>query len=162
MDFLAWNVELCYRTVSGFDLNHPVFGTSRPFAFPPKQMQKNSDKIMLFMHMSNFSILTQPPMSVTKETILILATAFPESLGTCVLHEPPALFRRLWSVVSPFIDPRTVAKIFILTGDVSDGSKNDTLMRDVIGDDWKIITGHPCTSLCIYVHDRRPPFHRDE
>lgn len=41
----------------------------------------------------------------------------------------------------PFIDPKTAAKMVFITGDVSDGSANDKLLRELIGDDWKVLTG---------------------
>ena len=48
---------------------------------------------MLFMHLTEFSIFNNPPMKVTKETIIILGVAFPESLGVCVLLNPPVCVR---------------------------------------------------------------------
>ncbi len=42
--------------------------------------------------MTEFSIFNQPAMAVTRETITILATAFPESLGNAVFINPPAYF----------------------------------------------------------------------
>jgi hypothetical protein len=40
-----------------------------------------------------------------------------------------------------FIDPKTVSKLIFIAGDVSDGSENDSKLREVIGDDWKVLTG---------------------
>lgn len=96
---------------------------------------------MLFMHMTEFSMFNNPPMKVTKETITILSVAFPESLGTCVIMNAPAAFRLLWSAVSGFIDPKTKSKVFLLSGDISDGSANDETMRRIVGDSWKELTG---------------------
>ena len=69
MEYLAFNMELCVRTAA--------------------LVGRRCDKIMLLMHMSDFSIFNQPPMAVTKETITIVATSFPEFLGTCVILNPP-------------------------------------------------------------------------
>ena len=118
MQFLAYNMSLCERTA-----------------------QSPADKIMLFMHMTEFSFFNQPPMAVTLETITILSVSFPESLGTCVIMNPPAAFRILWNAVSGFIDPRTKSKIFLLSGDISDGSANDQVMRRIVGPNWKVLTG---------------------
>ena len=118
MEFLAWNMELCMRTA-----------------------QASADKVMLFMHMTEFSLFNQPPMSVTQETLTILSTAFPESLGTCVVFNPPAYFRVFWKTISRFIDPKTASKVFLLSGDISSGSQNDDLMNNVIGSEWKQLTG---------------------
>lgn len=91
--------------------------------------------------MTDFSIFNQPPMSVTQETLTILSTAFPESLGTCVVFRPPAYFRVFWNAISRFIDPKTASKVYLLSGDISTGSENDMLMKKLIGNDWRIMTG---------------------
>lgn len=39
------------------------------------------------------------------------------------------------------MDPRTVAKVVIISGDVSDGSENDKKLRALIGDNWRVLTG---------------------
>ena len=118
MQFLAWNMEFCRRTA-----------------------QAPADKIMLFMHLTDFSFFNQPPMAVTKETITILSIAFPESLGTCVILNAPAAFRLFWNAVSRLIDPKTRSKVFMLSGDISDGSKNDNMMQQIVGPNWKKLTG---------------------
>lgn len=58
-----------------------------------------------------------------------------------IAYRPPGLFKTFFNSVKPFIDPKTAAKMVFITGDVSDGSANDKLMRDLIGDDWKVLTG---------------------
>jgi len=121
MEFLAFNMELCQRTAL-------LAG-------------KGADKIMLFLHMTEFSMFNQPPMSVTKETIMVMSTAFPESLGTAVIYNPPVYFTTFWNLVTPFIDPNTKAKVIFMRGDISDGSSNDKLMKTIIGDNWKVLTG---------------------
>ena len=40
-----------------------------------------------------------------------------------------------------FIDPKTASKVFLLSGDISSGSQNDDLMNNVIGSEWKQLTG---------------------
>ena len=39
------------------------------------------------------------------------------------------------------IDPKTVSKILFINGDVSDGSENDIKLKNVIGENWKVLTG---------------------
>ena len=39
------------------------------------------------------------------------------------------------------IDPHTVSKVTFIRGDVSDGSSNDLLLKNIIGDNWKELTG---------------------
>ena len=118
MRFLAWNMELCYRT-----------------------MQGGSDKICLFMHLNNFSFFNNPPMESTKETIQILCNNYPESLGSCVIYQPPAFFSGVYSAVKFLIDPKTRSKFHFINGDVSTGSLNDRKLCYLIGDNWRTITG---------------------
>tara|TARA_A100001015_G_C14993544_1_gene715120 strand:- start:1509 stop:1892 length:384 start_codon:yes stop_codon:yes gene_type:complete len=66
---------------------------------------------------------------------------FPERMGHCICYKGPAYFTTFFNLVKPLIDPKTVSKIRFINGDVSDGSNNDTLLRDIIGDNWKEITG---------------------
>lgn len=121
IDNLAYNMELCQRTAL-------LAG-------------RGADKIMVFMHMTEFSMFNQPPMAVTKETLTILSVAFPESLGCMVILNPPPYFTMFWNIIYSLIDPKTRDKVFMLRGSITDGSPNDLLMRQVIGEDWKALTG---------------------
>jgi len=51
------------------------------------------------------------------------------------------MFTTVFNTVKALIDPRTRNKVIFLNGDVSEGSANDKLMRMVIGDNWKKLTG---------------------
>ena len=100
-----------------------------------------ADKMCLLMHLEAFSFLNNPPMHVTRETIKMLVTCYAERLGTCVLYQPPRAFALVWAGVKHLVDPKTRAKIVFVRGDVSDGAPNDRLLRYLIGDDWKALTG---------------------
>ena len=119
IEYLAWNMELCYRTMD----------------------RSRSDKIMLLMHLTSFSIFNNPPPAVTKETIQILSGSFPESLGVCILLDAPGYFRTFYAMIKNFVDPKTLSKVIFITGDITDGSPNDMQLRDVIGDNWRELTG---------------------
>jgi hypothetical protein len=109
--------------------------------FTCREMPKNIDKYNIFMHLENFSFFSIPPLSATTETIHMLCNCFPERLGHCIAYRPPGLFKTFFNSVKPFIDPKTVSKMIFITGDVSDGSENDKYLRDLVGDDWKVLTG---------------------
>jgi hypothetical protein len=102
--------------------------------FSIKMMPKNVDKFLIFMHLENFSFFNMPP----------------------------GIFRTFFDTVKGFLDPRTVSKMVFITGDVSDGSANDILLRSLIGDDWKVMTGaeqpvaHPKSSPG-YLHHKYWP-----
>eukprot|EP01039_Chlorochromonas_danica_P006529 gene6529-7202_t len=118
MNFLAWNLEFCTRL-----------------------MPSTVDKYCAFVHLETFSFFAMPSMAASKETILMLGTTFPERLGHCIAYRPPTIFRMFWDAVKGFLDPKTRSKIIFINGDITDGSENDKLLRNIIGDDWKELTG---------------------
>lgn len=118
MNFLAWNLE-----------------------FAIKLMAPNRDKYCVFMHLENFSFFNIPPFASTRETILMLCNTFPEHLGHCIAYKPPYIFKAFYDSVKGFFDPKTASKVVFIYGDVSDGSENDLLLKRLIGDNWKVLTG---------------------
>lgn len=116
--FLAWNLE-----------------------YACKMMPKTVDKYLIFMHLEVFSLFNCPSISVVKETIFMLCSGYPERLGHCICYRPPAVFKTVFNAIKGLIDPKTVSKLIFITGDVSDGSENDLKLRELIGDNWKILTG---------------------
>jgi hypothetical protein len=43
--------------------------------------------------------------------------------------------------VKGWIDPKTASKVIFMSGDISDNSPNDLIMKDIVGDNWKVLTG---------------------
>lgn len=64
------------------------------------------------------------------ETIEILTIAFPETLGTCVVWQPPGYFNTVYRLMSPFVDPRTLQKVVIVSGDAVPGGEVDRKMNE--------------------------------
>jgi len=128
MAFLGWNLELCKRTMEEHHASHGFTGPC-------------PDKIVVFLHLTDFSLWTQPSMSVTRETITILSTVFPESMGSVVVLNPPAYFTSLYAVVSSLMDARTRSKVLLLPGGADPGSRSDLKLREVIGPEWRTLTG---------------------
>jgi hypothetical protein len=98
-------------------------------------------KFVVFMHLSNFSLRNNPSWSVTKETALMTSCCFAECCGHIVLHRAPSIFAMAFRLVTPLIDPKTATKIVFASGDDSEGSPNDVLLTDILGPDWRAITG---------------------
>lgn len=71
----------------------------------------------------------------------MLCNCYPERLGHCIVYQGPGIFNTFFSAVKVFIDPKTVSKVIFINGDVSDGSPNDVKMREIVGDNWKILCG---------------------
>lgn len=118
LNFLAWNLESAIRL-----------------------MPSKVDKYVVFMHLEHFSLFNSPNMKATKETIFMLCQSFPERLGHCVCFMPPVVFHYVYETIKFLIDKRTRNKIIFLIGDMSDDSPNDIKMKQILGNDWKILTG---------------------
>jgi len=48
---------------------------------------------------------------VTRETARILQGCYPERLGLAILYNPPKIFESFFSVVKPFLEPKTYRKV---------------------------------------------------
>ena len=100
-----------------------------------------------------------PSFQSSRETLLMVCDCFPERLGHCIVFLPPTVFYAFFSTIKSFIDPRTVSKLVFVLGDVSDGSANDILLRSIIGDDWRLLSGagqpvHAKGSSPGYIHEQ--------
>ena len=89
-----------------------------------------SKQIVLF-DMSGWSMF-QNNISMLKQLIHINQVCFPERLSLAVLSGTPAPFKWVWNVISPFIDPKTRAKVFLFTGNSQDTARCQALLRENI------------------------------
>uniref|UniRef100_A0A0D6QVK0 CRAL-TRIO domain-containing protein n=1 Tax=Araucaria cunninghamii TaxID=56994 RepID=A0A0D6QVK0_ARACU len=48
---------------------------------------------------------------VTRETANVLQNQYPERLGLAILYNPPKIFESFWTVVKPFLEPKTYRKV---------------------------------------------------
>lgn len=69
------------------------------------------EQITILINFTNWSRKNAVPMATARETLSILQNHYPERLGLAVCFNPPTIFRVFWSVISPFIDPKTYTKI---------------------------------------------------
>lgn len=118
MNFLAWNLE-----------------------FAIKLTPSHIDKYTVFINLENFSFFNIPPFASTRETLLMLCNTFPERLGHLIAYKPPYVFKAFYESIKMFLDPKTASKVVFIYGDVSDGGDNDKLLQQVIGENWKVLTG---------------------
>lgn len=119
MNFLAWSLEFASSLLD----------------------EEVADKYVIFCHLTQFSLFSSPSFSETLETIQMLTGCFPERLGHFVCFQAPAYFRTVFATVRSFLDQKTVNKLVFISGDISEGSKNDLLMKEVLGNDWKLLSG---------------------
>ncbi|KAH9295749.1 hypothetical protein KI387_039337 [Taxus chinensis] len=56
---------------------------------------------------------------VTRETANVLQNCYPERLGVAILYNPPKIFESFWTVVKPFLEPKTYRKVkFVYSKDL--------------------------------------------
>ncbi|KAL5703925.1 hypothetical protein ACHQM5_022417 [Ranunculus cassubicifolius] len=55
--------------------------------------------------------LSHISVKVTKETAHVLQDQYPERLGIAILYNPPKIFESFWTVVKPFLEPKTYRKV---------------------------------------------------
>ena len=119
MMFLAWNMEECERACGS----------------------NGASKYCLFVNLEEFSLFNNPPFSETRETVFMVANAYPERMGTAIVYKPPWVFKQVWNLVKGLMDPRTHSKIVFMVGDTDEGSQNDRELCRLIGSNWREMTG---------------------
>ena len=75
------------------------------------------EKMSWLLEMEGFSPKNSPPFAVTKQSINILQSHYPERLGHAVIARPPCIFNLAWNAFYPFLDRETREKIvFVKSG----------------------------------------------
>ncbi|KAG9451590.1 hypothetical protein H6P81_011555 [Aristolochia fimbriata] len=67
-------------------------------------------------------------MKVTRETAHVLQDHYPERLGVAILYNPPKIFESFWTVVKPFLEPKTYRKVKFV---YSDDPNSKKIMEDL-------------------------------
>ena len=127
MVFLSWNLE-----------------------FATRLMAPNIDKYVVFMHLYNFSMWNVPPMASTTETIHMLCNCYPERLGHIICYLPPFYFNVFYQTIWYLLDEKTAAKVVFISGSAEEGSENDLKLKEIIGDNWRELTGADQPVLSLY------------
>ncbi|XP_057948442.1 uncharacterized protein LOC131144080 isoform X2 [Malania oleifera] len=65
---------------------------------------------------------------VTRETAHILQDHYPERLGLAILYNPPKIFESFWTMVKPFIEPKTFKKVKFV---YSDNAQSQKIMEEL-------------------------------
>lgn len=99
------------------------------------------DKICVVVNMEDFTVRNSMSRNAIMEGIEILTIVYPETLGHLVLWQPPGYAYTLFKLFKKFLDPRTLKKILFVSGDASPGSANDNEMAEVVGPNWRVLTG---------------------
>ncbi|GAB4845065.1 hypothetical protein Ancab_038471 [Ancistrocladus abbreviatus] len=70
----------------------------------------NQEQMVWLIDFKNFN-LTNISVMVTKETAHVLQEHYPERLGVAILYNPPKFFEQFWTIVKPFLEPKTRKKV---------------------------------------------------
>jgi hypothetical protein len=119
------------------NIKHLIYTMERAVACLQKTGQ---EKLILLIDFDRYSIFNAPPMKTSREVLSILQDHYPERLCRAFCVRPPAVFYAFYKVISPFIDPVTVAKIAMLTNaDVNNPRNqlhqevNKTILEPIFG-----------------------------
>jgi hypothetical protein len=73
--------------------------------------------VIVSVDFNNFIKWHAPPMNMIKEMLAMLKDHYPERLHRVYLVDAPVVFRALWSLIKPFVDPVTKTKFQFVTGE---------------------------------------------
>jgi hypothetical protein len=103
---LVYNLE---RAIACMNRRHEEQGQGPPPATGA------AEKIALLVEYEGYSIFNAPPMRTSRAILDILQNHYPERLYKAYLIRPPWIFSSFWTMISPFIDKVTKAKINMIS-----------------------------------------------
>jgi len=109
-------------------LRHLVWQLEKAIACSKK---KNMDKVCLLIDFDGFKMKQAPPMATCKKIIHILQAHYPERMYRAYVCNPPFIFRSLWAMIRPFVDPVTKQKVCFCNGKTGLAQ----IVEDMGGDD---------------------------
>lgn len=102
------------------------------------------DKIVMVANAEQFTLNNAICMTGTKDTlkeiVVMLTMGFAETVGTCILWQPPRAFQMTWMALKRFFDARTLEKIVFVKGACDPGTENDHIMNELVGHNWREVT----------------------
>jgi hypothetical protein len=98
------------------NMRHLVWNLEKGFACTARKSkelggERPLEKYCLAINFIGFQLSSAPPLSVSRFTLEILQTHYPERMHRAYVLNPPLSFRVFWNLVKPFIDPVTKSKI---------------------------------------------------
>lgn len=95
------------------NMKHLVYTMERIVAVSDA-LPTGNEKIVLLIDYGGFNLSAGPPLKTSRETLTILQDHYPERLHVAYCIRPPWIFNAFWTVISPFIDPKTKEKVQLL------------------------------------------------
>lgn len=90
-------------------------------------LPSNQEQMVWLIDFQGFN-LSHISLKVTKETAHVLQDHYPERLGVAILYNPPKFFEPFFSVVKPFLEPKTYNKVKFVHSDDLNSKK---IMEDL-------------------------------
>ena len=106
-----------YETTFDLERNliHLVYNLEKAIAVSKRS---GHELFIVIIDYTGYGMRNMMPFSSQKAIIGVLQSHFPERLKNCFLINPPYLFRGVWTLISPFLDPVTLEKIQFITTDI--------------------------------------------
>ncbi|XP_024393227.1 uncharacterized protein [Physcomitrium patens] len=74
-------------------------------------LPEGQEQMIWLIDFKGWSMKKSTPIGLARETANILQNHYPERLHVAVLYNPPRLFEAFWTIVKPFLDPKTFRKV---------------------------------------------------
>ncbi|KAJ3034120.1 hypothetical protein HDV00_005441 [Rhizophlyctis rosea] len=99
-------------------------------------MPEGIGKLHIIMDFTHYTRANSPPLHISRLTLTILQSHYPERLGRIHMMNSPRVFSFFWSLFSPFVDPITRDKIRFVTWDKTKtfekgGKNNSPVLEDI-------------------------------
>ncbi|KAJ2395631.1 hypothetical protein GGI23_004227 [Coemansia sp. RSA 2559] len=91
-----------------------------------RHMRPGVEKVTLAIDATHWGFSNSVSIGTAKKFLEILANHYPERLGRAVIFMPPRFFVAFYSLVSPFIDPVTKAKVAFVNPNAANDAQTQT------------------------------------
>jgi len=74
-------------------------------------LPEGQEQMIWLIDFKGWGLKQSTPISTARETANILQNHYPERLYVAILYNPPRVFEAFWTIVKPFLDPKTFRKV---------------------------------------------------
>jgi hypothetical protein len=117
MHFIAKNSPLYSKADPEGCMEAYFYMLEKAFACTEKRSRGTLGKVNVSVDFKDFIKWHSPPLNVVKDMLVMLKDHYPERLHKVYLVDAPVVFRALWSIIKPFLDPDTKHKFIFVTGE---------------------------------------------
>ncbi len=99
------------------NMRHLVYNLEHAVACTDHRSNHKYEKIHIIIDYHGFKLGDAPPMRVSKHTVDLHQNHYPKRMYRAYICDPPLMFRYFWSMIRPFLDPKTKAKVVFCYGE---------------------------------------------